>query len=128
VAIDGRLAGFDHGTVEDFAGSRVDDLGDLAPVAVGVVDAQGDDARGDAAQVVAALDAPGPLLHLRGVDAVEADLELDAVAGGPQGVAVVDAADLTGADVCHWPEAWQVDAAQQPRAGDADASERPPDQ
>jgi len=59
--IDRRLAGFDHGAVEDLAGGQVDDLGDLAPVAVGVVDLEIDHLRGDLAQVVAALGASGAL-------------------------------------------------------------------
>lgn len=81
-AIDGRLAGFDHGAVEDLAGGRVDDLSNLAPVAVGMVDAQRDHMRRDAPQVVAALRAPGALCNLGSVDAVQADLDFTAAAGG----------------------------------------------
>ncbi len=92
--IHGGLAGFDHSAVEHGASGRVDDFSDLAPVAVGVVDAQGDDARGDSAQVVAALRAPGKLGDFGGVDAVKQKLKGIALSMREQGVAVGEPDDL----------------------------------
>src|SRR5690554_3563566 len=75
------------------AALAVEQLSYHTPVAIAVMGGDGDMARRDAAQMDTAQTAPGLLIHLGGINAVEPHPFPLAIADGGDGVTVVDAFD-----------------------------------